>query len=190
MNALDRFLASAQDAADAARARAGLMPAAPARPSRVRTLLAAIMGAAAGAIAAVLLDPARGRARRAQLADQGAATVRRTARNGGQLVRRLRSEIDGRIAAMNARRSLQARPLDDATLSDRVQSILFRDDSVPKGNININVERGIVVLRGEVQDDEQRARIVSEVESVEGVWSVRDLLHRPGEPAPTVQVPS
>jgi hypothetical protein len=30
-----------------------------------------------------------------------------------------------------------------------------------------------------------RARIVDEVERIDGVWAVRDLLHLPGEPAPT-----
>jgi osmotically-inducible protein OsmY len=54
----------------------------------------------------------------------------------------------------------------------------------------VNVERGIVVLRGEVPDEEMRARIVSEVEAIDGVWSVRDLLHLTGEPASTVPAAS
>jgi osmotically-inducible protein OsmY len=66
-----------------------------------------------------------------------------------------------------------------------VRSTIFRDDAVPKGDLNINVERGIVVLRGEVPDPALKARIVSEVEGIDGVWSVRDLLHLPGEPAVT-----
>ena len=68
-------------------------------------------------------------------------------------------------------------------MTDRVRSIAFRDDAVPKGDLNINVERGIVVLRGEVSDEAMKARLVSEVGAIEGVWSVRDLLHLPGEPA-------
>lgn len=153
-------------------------------------LLAGLFAAAAGAAAAFLLDPARGRARRARLTDQGAAMVRRLARQGERLVGRVRSDVEGKLAATRAAGSAEARPLDDATLTDRVQSVVFRDPSVPKGGLNINVERGIVVLRGEVPDDEMRARLVSEVEAVDGVWSVRDLLHLPGEPAQTAAVPS
>jgi osmotically-inducible protein OsmY len=93
--------------------------------------------------------------------------------------------VDGRVSAIRAGQTTSARPIDDATLTDRVQSIVFRDDAVPKGDLNINVERGIVVLRGEVPDEALKARIVSEVEGIDGVWSVRDLLHLPGEPAAT-----
>ena len=89
------------------------------------------------------------------------------------------------MAAIQAGQTTQARAIDDATLTDRVRSIVFRDDAVPKGDLNINVERGIVVLRGEVPDEALKARIVSEVEGIDGVWSVRDLLHLPGEPAVT-----
>ena len=49
----------------------------------------------------------------------------------------------------------------------------------------MNVERGVVVLRGEIGDDALRHPLVDRVERVEGVWSVRDLLHLPGEAAPT-----
>ena len=45
---------------------------------------------------------------------------------------------------MRAERTPQARAIDDATLIDRVRSTVFRDDAVPKGDLNINVERGIV----------------------------------------------
>jgi osmotically-inducible protein OsmY len=47
----------------------------------------------------------------------------------------------------------------------------------------VNVERGIVVVRGEVPDEATRKRILAEVEAVEGVWSVHDLTHLPGEQA-------
>jgi osmotically-inducible protein OsmY len=50
------------------------------------------------------------------------------------------------------------------------------------------VERGVVVLRGEVPDQATRERLVAEVEAVDGVWTVRDLLHLPGEEAVTVNV--
>ena len=65
-----------------------------------------------------------------------------------------------------------------------VESELFRDEQVPKGQINVNAENGKVYLRGEVgeakmiRDLEQRAR------SVQGVHDVENLLHLPGAEVP------
>jgi osmotically-inducible protein OsmY len=146
------------------------------------------VAAAGGAVASFLLDPARGHARRARLRDQGAATIRRIARTVGQAGKRARAALDGRVSAMRASRSADTRPIDDATLGDRIQSSVFRDASLDKGSINLNVERGIVVLRGEVPDQETRERLVAQVEAVDGVWTVRDLLHLPGEEAVSVNV--
>jgi osmotically-inducible protein OsmY len=183
MSFIDRLFGSAARTADTARDRARLAAHGSDRPSFGIVALVGILGAAGGAVASFLLDPARGRARRARLADQGAATVRRVGRNGEQAVAQIRSTIGGRVAAIRAGQAQSARAIDDATLTDRVRSTIFRDDAVPKGDLNINVERGIVVLRGEVPDPALKARIVSEVEGIDGVWSVRDLLHLPGEPA-------
>lgn len=185
MNILDRFFDTASSTADTARDRARLAARGTDRPSFGAVALAGLLGAAGGAVASFLFDPARGRARRVRLADQAAATVRKAVRSGEQAVKQVRSTVDARVAAVRAEHTTQARAIDDATLTDRVRSIVFRDDAVPKGDLNINVERGIVVLRGEVPDEALKARIVSEVEGIEGVWSVRDLLHLPGEPAMT-----
>lgn len=149
-------------------------------------LTAGILGAAAGAVASFLLDPARGRSRRARLLDQGAATVRRAGRQADHAFRRVRADVAGRIEAARASRSADTRPTDDASLTDRVRSTIFRDATFPKGDLNVNVERGIVVLRGEIPDAATRERLVAEVEGIDGVWSVRDLLHLPGENAVAV----
>lgn len=185
MNIFERLSDSASSAADTARDRARLATRGNDRPSFGSVALAGVLGAAVGIVASFLFDPARGRARRARLADQAAAAVRTTVRDGEQAVKQLRSAVDGRLAALRADHATQARATDDATLTDRVRSIVFRDSAVPKGDLNINVERGIVVLRGEVPDEALKARLVSDVEGIEGVWSVRDLLHLPGEPAVT-----
>ena len=185
MNILDRFFDTASSTADTARDRARLAARGDDGPSYGLVALAGLLGAAGGALASFLLDPARGRSRRARLGDQGTAAVRRALRTGEQTVKQIRSTVDAKAAAVRAGRTTQARAIDDATLTDRVRSIVFRDDAVPKGDLNINVERGIVVLRGEIPDEALKARLVSEVEAIEGVWSVRDLLHLPGEPAVT-----
>jgi hypothetical protein len=188
MSFLDRILHSAGDAAEGTRRRAELAARGDRGPGIGGILGIGLIGAGAGAAASFLLDPARGRARRARLRDQGAATVRQAVRRAGHTVSRVRGDLDGRISALRASRSADTRPIDDATLGDRVQSSVFRDRSLAKGDLNVNVERGIVVLRGEVPDQATRERLVAEVEAVDGVWSVRDLLHLPGEQAVSLPV--
>lgn len=185
MNMIERLLADGEQAASDTARRARSAIRGEDRGATVRDrILMALGGAAVGAGIAYLMDPARGRSRRARLTDQAAAAVRRGARTTERLGRRLRSEVDGRIAAARHGNDGGDPFPDDVTLSDRVQTELFRDSSVPKGSLNVNVERGIVVLRGEVPDDAMRGELVSRVERMPGVWAVRNLLHLPGEPAP------
>jgi gas vesicle protein len=188
MNRFDRFLNGAGNAAGVTRRRADLAARGERGPRIGSVVTTGIIGAAAGAAASFLFDPARGRARRARLRDQGAATLRTGVRRAGQTAERLRATVEGRISAMRAPRSLDIRPTDDATLTDRISSSVFRDPSLPKGSINMNVERGVVVLRGEVPDQATRERLVAEVEAVDGVWNVRDLLHLPGEEPTSVAI--
>jgi hypothetical protein len=190
MTLLDRILSPIRDAGDVTRQRASLAARGASGPGWVGASLLGMAAGAAGAALAFLLDPARGRARRARLADQGAATLRRAGRRGTQLARRLRSEAAGKIEAMREGDGMP-RPTDDATVTDRVMSEVFRGPDLPKGSVSVNVERGIVVLRGEIPTEAMRHQLVDRIERVEGVWSVRDLLHLPGEAAPTREhVPS
>lgn len=152
------------------------------RRSRWRGAIMALTGATIGAATAFLADPARGRARRARLLDQGAATARRAGRGIQRGMRIIGSTAEGKLEAL-AEGGERVGPLDDVTIRDRAESELFRDPAVPKGAINVNVERGILVLRGEVPDDGMRRRLAEEAAGIEGVWSVRNLLHLPGEPA-------
>jgi osmotically-inducible protein OsmY len=178
-----RFFDMAKDEANRSvhRARRSV-GAEPRGPGWLGAGLLALGGAAAGAIAAFLADPARGRARRARIIDQGSATVRKAGREASRVVRSATSSAEGRIQAMQNGGSRVA-PTDDVTLRDRAETELFRDPDVPKGQININVERGVLVLRGEVSDEKTREELVRRAEGIEGVWSVRSLLHLPGEPA-------
>jgi osmotically-inducible protein OsmY len=152
------------------------------RHGRIGTLLVGLGAGAFGALAAFLADPLRGRARRARLLDQGAATVRRAGREAERVASRIGSMASGKLEAITEGGS-RLGPTDDVTLRDRAETELFRDPSVPKGSINLSVERGVLVLRGEVADAGMRERLASQAESIEGVWSVRNLLHLPGEPA-------
>jgi osmotically-inducible protein OsmY len=72
----------------------------------------------------------------------------------------------------------------DATLTQRVETELFRDPDIPKGCININAEAGIVVLRGELDSPELMRSIGEKVERMPGVRGVHNLLHPTGTAAP------
>ena len=149
-------------------------------------LLSASVGAAVGATAALLLDPARGRSRRAQLVDRSAALGRRALRSGEREARFVSSWIAGKADAIRALGE-PAEWANDATLNVRVESKLLGAPEVPKCMININAEQGIVVLRGEVPDETMREKLAARAGEIEGVWYVENLLHLPGDPAPTVR---
>lgn len=155
-------------------------------PGAWGTLLAAGAGVGLGAATAYLLDPDRGRGRRARLADQTVAGARRVVHRAGQIGRLQAGRLEGMAEGILHRGD--ARPtLNDASLAKKVETELFRSRSVPKGTINVNVELGEVVLRGEVPDKSVRDRLEGLAGKVEGVEAVRNLLHLPGEPATAVR---
>jgi osmotically-inducible protein OsmY len=75
--------------------------------------------------------------------------------------------------------------LNDPALARKVESEVFRDQEFPKGNISVNVEYGVVYLRGEVADREQMDALVARTREVDGVRGVENLTHLPNEAAPT-----
>jgi osmotically-inducible protein OsmY len=150
--------------------------------TRRSALWAALGGIVGGVLGALLLDPQRGKARRAQIADQGAATVRRAVRGMQRQARRVGSDVEGAAHALQHRGG-GAADLNDAALAGKVQSELFADPAIPKGDINVNVERGIVVLRGEVSDVKLGRELERAAARIPGVLGVQNLLHVPGEPA-------
>jgi osmotically-inducible protein OsmY len=58
---------------------------------------------------------------------------------------------------------------------------------MPKGQINVNVQNGVVQLRGEVRSRDLIDELVSQTRKVSGVRDVENLLHAPGEQAPMHQ---
>ena len=152
-------------------------------------LLAGVIGAIVGAVLSHLLDPDQGHSRRARYADQAAALARDAGEGLERGRRRVTSTIEGKSAALAHGHGGDVMP-NDAALSDKVETELFGDPSVPKGAININVEQGIVVLRGEVPDVGMRDRLENAARKIAGVWEVENLLHLPGEPAPTEPQPA
>jgi hyperosmotically inducible periplasmic protein len=154
--------------------------------NRMRFLPAVTGGVAAGAAVMFFVDPQSGRRRRKATVERTAAVARRTARTATRSTRAAVAESEGlgrRIVHTVAGRP---RPVaNEEMLADRVRSELFRNDSVPKGQLNVNVERDdTVVLRGQVQRPEEITAIERRVRGIPGVRDFENLLHTPGTPAP------
>ncbi len=69
-------------------------------------------------------------------------------------------------------------------LAHKVESIVFRGDDVPKGDINVDAVGNVVTLRGQAQSAEMIGQIVERTEAIAEVQRVENLLHLPEEPAP------
>lgn len=141
-----------------------------------------LAGFASGAAVAYLLDPACGHRRRAQAAAIFRHSRHSLARRGR--VRVLRSLGRARGVLYRLRRPTPREALDDAGLAHKVESVLFRDPHVPKGEISINAERGAVFLRGQVASAELIDDLAEAVWEIRGVDEVVNLLHLPGTEAP------
>lgn len=152
--------------------------------SRLLRSLLVVLGAAAGAALALLFDPASGRRRRHALLDRTRARARRTFRRGRRFVHHAGSDAYGLAQRIVHRVRDEPRELDDVTLAHKVESVLFRDPAVPKGQININAEYGVVYLRGELDRQDLIEALENEVRKVKGVCGVENLLHLSGSQPP------
>ena len=74
--------------------------------------------------------------------------------------------------------------VDDKTLAHKVETEIFRAPDAPKGDVSVDVQRGVAHLRGEVADEQWITRFGEDAEKVDGIKGVENLLHRPGTPAP------
>lgn len=155
-----------------------------ARPNRIG-LRGVAVALAGGALLAFLLDPDRGRSRRALAGDRIAGIARRSARQTGRFGRRVAATVRGWQARANHLGQNGEVFRDDVSLAHRVETEVFRDPEIPKGRMNVNVEQGVVVVRGTVDDPAMAERIERRILRIPGVVGVRNLLHPPGTPAPT-----
>jgi osmotically-inducible protein OsmY len=159
--------------------------AAPPRASAWSTATAAAGGVALGAFIAYFSDPRVGRRRRHTVRDRALSRVRRGERRAMVRARRAESHAVG-IArrTVNARRFRRGEPVDDVTLTHKVESELSRLADVPKGQIVINAEDGVVFLRGVIEREDDIERLEAATRKIAGVRAVENLLHLPGTPAP------
>ena len=146
--------------------------------------VAAAGGLAVGALLEYFLDPKAGRRRRHTARDRVLSRLRHGERRAIVRTRRAESHAFGVARrTINARRRAEEPP-DDLTLTQKVESQLFRRAGVPKGQINVNAEDGVVFLRGVVERQEDIERMEAATRRIAGVREVENLVHLPGTPAP------
>ena len=140
------------------------------------------LAAAAGGMALLYFtDPSNGKRRRHTLRDRAGSVGRHGFRRARKLAHHATSDAYGFGQRVVHRLPGPAPDLDDATLVDKVESIVFRDRDVPKGKININAENGVVFLRGQVERPELVEELEARVRKVRGVRGVQNLLHVPAQ---------
>jgi hypothetical protein len=128
----------------------------------------AILGAGIGAGLMFLLDPARGRRRRALVRDTVVRAADKT-RDAYEATRRdIGNRMTGAAAAVQARAHDEA--ADDRTIEARVRAALGHVSSYPRA-VRATAENGLVTLSGDVLSSEVYA-IESAVRTVRGVANV------------------
>lgn len=147
--------------------------------------LIAPLSAAGAALLLFFFDPASGRRRRAQVGQRVPAFFRRRGRQAGRLARLAGAQAHGLKQRVTHLREEPKEGLNDPTIKSKVETEIFRDADVPKGGINVNVQDGVVQLRGEVPRPELVEELVAKARSIHGVRDVENLLHLPGTEAPT-----
>jgi osmotically-inducible protein OsmY len=158
--------------------------------ARIKTGIAWLTGAATGAAAQYFLDAQAGARRRHTARDRALSLARRQAHEAAAKADYAAGHAKGKVASMKPTPS-DDRKLDelgDAALARKVETEIFRAEDAPKGKVDVNIEHGVVFLRGEVERH-WIERLERDAEHVNGVKAVRNLLHPPGTPAPTVPTP-
>ena len=140
--------------------------------------------AAIGAALVYFFDPQQGARRRNMARDRILAFLRRRGRDAARVGRATSSEAYG-LKQKVVHRQEQPKDFDDQTLKAKVESEVFRPVDAPKGDVNVNVENGVVYLRGQVERPDLIDDLEQRVRSVQGVRDVENLLHIPGTEAPT-----
>ena len=146
------------------------------------------LAGAAGAAASYIFDPQLGRTRRAKAKDMLLARVRKTGRSIDSSARYAAGTAAGAAKQAAGAGSCTA-DLDNTALARKVERMIFRPEVAPKGRVSVNAAGSVIFLRGEVETHDQIEALVRGAEGVEGVSEVRNLMHLPGEPAPSKDDP-
>lgn len=147
------------------------------------------LGAMAGGAAEYFLDPQQGNRRRSVAGDKLGKYARQTkttaTRQAGQAADAAKGTAYEAAKSATGRPDSSAGTLNDPALARKVETEVFRSEDAPKDRVNVNVEAGVVYMRGQVDDEEQIEALVEAASKVDGVSGVKSLMHTPDTPAPT-----
>jgi hyperosmotically inducible protein len=139
---------------------------------------AAVAAGATGAAGVYFLDPDAGARRRHMARDRAQAMIRRiTSRFRREKEYRVH-QAEGKVEAMKSKARPEKPAANDQQIAERVKSELFQPADAPKDSVNINVEHGIVYLRGKVKRRGQSKKLANQARSIDGVRGVENLLSR------------
>jgi len=134
---------------------------------------------AAGLAAGYFLDPDSGKRRRHIARDRALGLIRRGADRTQREAEYRANQVEGKVEAAKSKTGPEKPAANDQALAERVKSEIFQPADAPKDSVNINVENGVVYLRGEVKRPNQIKKLVKEAGAVDGVRGVENLLHTP-----------
>jgi len=155
--------------------------------SRGQALQMCVASAISGGLLAYFMDRSQGRRRRHMMRDQMFARMRRLGRGMRGMWRGAAAETYGMSHKIVHLVPRETDVTDDETLRQRIESQLFRDRHIPKGDLNISCEHGMVILRGELESPMEITQLEQRVRRITGVRGVQNLLHPHGTPAPNKQ---
>jgi osmotically-inducible protein OsmY len=137
-----------------------------------------LIGAAIGAAAAWFLDPNDGTRRRNVVRDKTTKYARRGKEEAARKATYAGETVKGKATAVapGTGREPAGERLNDPALKAKVESEIFRDPDSPKGQVSVNVEDGVVYLRGELDDEAKVESLREAAARVEGVRGVESLL--------------
>jgi osmotically-inducible protein OsmY len=138
------------------------------------------LAGAIGAAIAYFFDPDNGRKRRSVVGDKAGKYFRQA----GRRAQGAAAQAQGLKAKATHLKEQEKDQPDDVTLARKVESAIFRGSDVPKGQVNVNVEDGVVYLRGELDQPDLIEDLATQARKVQGVLAVENLLHVPGQEAP------
>ena len=98
--------------------------------------------------------------------------------------RRRRAVVVGRARGLIAK--THPKDYDDATLKDKVESELFRDEHEVKGAVSVNAQEGVVQLRGELPSQDLIDALVERTKQIHGVRTSRACCTWPGPKHPCI----
>jgi osmotically-inducible protein OsmY len=152
----------------------------PTQRTAVATFLA---GVGVGAVAAYIFDPRAGKRRRHMAIEQASARARSGAHDAQGAGHRVVDKAKGLVAEATPS-GRDAAELNDPGLAAKVESELFKPADAPKGAVDVNVEDGVVFLRGELESRERIEELRDRAAHIDGVREVASRLHVAGEPTP------